>query len=286
MKDNITWEEAVLWLRAQPEQQELVRACYYDDPLLEAAVRFEASEEWQAVRKILPRKAGSALDLGAGRGISSYALAKAGWQVDALEPDTSAVVGRGAIEQLAHESALPIQLLEGFAEQIPAQDEAYDLVYGRQVMHHAHNLQTMCNEIFRVLKPGGVFIATREHVISKKEDLPVFLANHALHHLYGGENAFLLKEYLAAIECAGLKIQCTYGQFDTPINYFPVSYRQWQDEIQRPLAKWFGRRITRLLLSDAFPWSGFVNGKLSSRASQRDQTPGRLYSFVAVKKLP
>jgi len=282
-KSLITWEEAVLWLRSQPEQRELVRACYYDDPLLEAAKRFEASEEWQAVREILPRGTGRALDLGAGRGISSYALAKAGWQVDALEPDASSIVGRGAIEEVARASVLPIQPLEGFAEKIPVADEVYDLVYGRQVMHHAHSLQTMCNEIFRVLKPGGTFIATREHVISRKEDLPVFLANHALHHLYGGENAFLLKEYLSAVGWAGLKIECIFGQFDTPINYFPLSKMQWLDEIQYPLAKWLGRPITRVLLSDSFPWSEYVNGKLSSRASRRDQTPGRLYSFIAVK---
>lgn len=282
-KSLITWEEAVLWLRSQPEQRELVRACYYDDPLLEAAKRFEASEEWQAVREILPRGTGRALDLGAGRGISSYALAKAGWHVDALEPDASSIVGRGAIEEVARASVLPIQPLEGFAEKIPVADEVYDLVYGRQVMHHAHSLPTMCNEIFRVLKPGGTFIGTREHVISRKEDLPVFLANHSLHHLYGGENAFLLKEYLSAVRRAGLKIECIFGQFDTPINYFPLTKMQWLDEIQYPLAKWLGRPITRVLLSDSFPWSEYVNGKLSSRASRRDQTPGRLYSFIAVK---
>ena len=54
----------------------------------------------------------------------------------------------------------------------------------------------MCEEVARVLKPGGTFIATREHVISKKEDLPVFLANHPLHRFYGGENAFVLQKYL------------------------------------------------------------------------------------------
>ena len=279
-----TWEEAVLWLRAQPEQQELVRACYYDDPLLQAAMRFEASEEWQAVREILPRKTGVALDLGAGRGISSYALAKAGWRVDALEPDASAIVGRRAIERLTNESALPIQTLEGFAEQIPAQDETYDLVYGRQVMHHAHNLQTMCNEIFRVLKPGGTFIATREHVISKKEDLPIFLDDHALHHLYGGENAYLLKEYLGALVKSGLQFTRALGPMATAINYFPATRQDWLNMIQLPLTQRLGHRITRSLFSDKLPWSNFINHYLAKRADNKNRTPGRLYSFVAVKK--
>lgn len=284
-KSLSTWEEAVLWLRAQPEQQELVRACYYDDPLLQAAMRFEASEEWQAVREILPRKTGSALDLGAGRGISSYALAKAGWQVDALEPDASTVVGRGAIEQLVRESALPIQTLAGFAEQIPAQDETYDLVYGRQVMHHAHNLQTMCNEIFRVLKPGGTFIATREHVISKKDDLPIFLDNHALHHLYGGENAYLLDEYLGALAKSGLQITQALGPMATVINYFPATQQDWLNMIRLPFTRRLGYPLTRSLLSDRLPWSNFIARYLVNRADNKNRTPGRLYSFVAVKKL-
>ena len=281
-----TWEEAVLWLRDQPNQQELVCACYYDDPLLEAAMRYEASEEWQAMRKILPHKTGAALDLGAGRGISSYALAKAGWYVDALEPDSSAVVGRGAIEQLVHASALPIRLLEGFAEQIPALHEAYDLVYGRQVMHHAHNLQTMCNEIVRVLKPGGTFIATREHVISKKKDLQAFLDSHPLHRLYGGENAYILGEYLGALAKSGLHVTQALGPMATIINYFPATKQDWLNTIQAPFTRRFGHRIARILLSDVFPWSGVINHYLAMRADNKDQTPGRLYSFVAVKKSP
>jgi ubiquinone/menaquinone biosynthesis C-methylase UbiE len=284
MKDNFTWEEAVLWLRAQPSQQELVRACYYDDPLIETAKRFEASEEWQAVREILPSKTGVALDLGAGRGISSYALAKAGWQVDSLEPDASSLVGRGAIKQLARESALPIRPLEGFAEKIPAQEGAYDLVYGRQVMHHARNLQTMCNEIFRVLKPGGAFIATREHVISKKEDLSMFLDNHSLHNLYGGENAYLLQEYRGALIKAGLQITRTFGPMAIAINYFPLSQKEWQNIIQAKFTRRFGYRISRILFSDMLPWSNIINRSLANYADNKDQTPGRLNSFVAIKK--
>src|SRR5687768_16392636 len=114
-----TWEQSVLWLRDQPDQQELVRACYYDDPLLGAAKRYESSEEWRVIQEILPRKTGRVLDLGAGRGISSYALAKAGWQVTALVPDPSRIVGRDAIRALAELTGLAIHPLDGYAEKIP-----------------------------------------------------------------------------------------------------------------------------------------------------------------------
>lgn len=279
-----TWEEAVLWLRAQSGEQELVYACYYDDPLLDAAKRFESSDEWQATLKLLPQNPGSVLDLGAGRGISSYALAKSGWQVTALEPDPSPIVGREAIAKLAEQTKLPIHPMDGYAEKNPCADAQFDLVYGRQVMHHAQNLRTMCNEISRTLKPGGVFIATREHVISRKEDLATFLDGHPLHHLYGGENAYMLEEYLSAISKAGLQITKVYGPMATAINYFPATQQDWINTIQAPFIRRFGNRIANILLSNRLPWCQFINRYLASHADNKDQSPGRLYSFIAVKK--
>src|SRR5215475_2584404 len=171
----LSWEEAVCWLRDQADQQELVRACYYDDPLLDAARRFAASDEWAATCSYLPRiPAGTALDLGAGRGIASFALAQDGWRVLALEPDPSELVGAGAIRSLAAQTGLPITVVERFGEELPFERDSFDLVYGRQVLHHAQNLPQLCREVWRVLKPNGLFIATREHVISWKSDLSIF----------------------------------------------------------------------------------------------------------------
>lgn len=62
---DLTWEEAVQWLRDQPDQQDLVRACYFDDPLLAACERFSGSGEWHETARCLP-VVGHALDVGAG----------------------------------------------------------------------------------------------------------------------------------------------------------------------------------------------------------------------------
>jgi SAM-dependent methyltransferase len=280
-----TWEQAVEWLRRQPDQQTLVKDCYYDDPLLEAAQRFAQSEEWQAVSKFLPPKKGCSLDLGAGRGISSYALARAGWQVTALEPSASALVGTTAIRQLAQESGLNINIVEDYGETLPFRSASFDLVYGRQVLHHAHNLPKLCREAWRVLKPGGYFIATREPVISKAEDLQLFLDAHPLHHLYGGEHALILKEYTSAISASGLRPIKVLGHLESVINYFPWTYEQWRAECIGPLSKRLGLSIANMLTSEKHFVGPWLVGRLATLISRLNQSPGRLYTFVADKPL-
>lgn len=265
--NRISWEEAVVWLRNQPEQAELVHACFYDDPLLDAAERYYASMEWQAVRALIGGKHGTALDLGAGRGISSYALARDGWRVSALEPDPSNVVGAGAIRALTQEADLDILVEQKWGESLPYSDAIFDLVHGRQVLHHARDLKQLCREAARVLKPGGIFIATREHVISKPEDLPSFLNAHPLHKMYGGEHAYLLDEYREAIIGSGLVLKNVLNPYQSDINLFPQS----KADLRKNLASRF--HCPRILIPD------FVLSYLGNRLN----VPGRLYSFVAHK---
>lgn len=248
----MNWEDAVIWLRNQKDQKNLVKACYYDDPLIDAAERYWESPEWFAVRKYFPKVLGKVLDLGAGRGISSYAFAKDGWEVTALEPDPSMLVGAGAIKKLAKDSGLNIAVSTEWGEKLPFKDLSFDLVFGREVLHHAKNLNKFCKEMGRVLKKGGTFIAIREHVISKKEDLPIFLSNHPLHKLYGGENAFLLKEYLKGIKGANIRLTNIINPIESDINLFPRTNKY----MPRVIAKFIGDRI---------------------------RFPGRIYSFIGKK---
>jgi SAM-dependent methyltransferase len=275
-----TWEEAVLWLKAQPENKKIVQACYYDDPVIVAANRFASSEEWDEVIKLAAKNVpGRVLDLGAGRGISSYAFARSGCDVTSLEPNPSKEVGAGLIEMLAQESGLKIKVVKEYGETLPFADETFDIVYGRAVMHHAQDLSRFCGEAARVLKPGGIFIGTREHVLSRKEDLQAFLDSHLLHHLYGGENAYLLSEYVNAIQSGGLILKGVFAPYDSAINYGP--------QTTEDLYKLIGLRIGKVFGGGAGSWlagNKFFRQAWRWYGAKFLKSPGRLYSFVAVKQ--
>jgi len=264
-KKSLSWEEAVKWLKAQPEQAELVRACFFDDPLLAAAERYHASTEWAAVRKLIGPAQGLALDVGSGRGISAFALTKDGWDVVALEPDQSDEVGTGAIKRLAKESGVQITVVETWGERMPFESETFDLVHCRQTLHHAKDLRQLCREIARVLKPGGAVIATREHVLTRVTDLEAFLNNHPLHHLYGGEHAFLLNDYLVALRDSGIHLTSVLNPFESDVNVFPDTLAKLKERIARKLRLPSPRLVPDTILS--------LRGKLLN-------TPGRIYTFV------
>jgi SAM-dependent methyltransferase len=273
-----SWEEAVSWLVSQSEQQELVAACYFDRPVRAAAERFWRSEEWQAVRALLPACPGKALDVGAGNGIASFALARDGWETTALEPDGSNWVGTGAIRQLAADSGLHIDVVQEFGETLPFADASFNVIHARQVLHHARDLAKLCLELFRVLRPRGILIATREHVISSPRQLQSFLRKHPLQRFYGGEHAFRLREYLEALRSAGFIPVKIMGPFDSPVNYAPFTRRTLKSELSRRFARLPGGNVVAgVLLSERwFDLSLQVMSRL-------DRRPGRLFSFVARK---
>ena len=145
--------------------------------------------------------------------------------------------------------------------------ETFDLVYGRAVLHHAADLGRLCREVGRVLKPGGRLLAVREHVLSQRRDLPRFLESHPLHRYYGGENAYLRREYVRAIEGGGLKLTRQLNPWSSIINLHPST----PENVRGYLAKRL-RVPKRLVPLAVLPILG---------AALRE--PGRLYSFFAEK---
>jgi SAM-dependent methyltransferase len=275
-ENTISWEDAVRTLINDREKQALVEACYFDSPLASAAERYHQSDEWQAMRDLIGSPRGTAVDIGAGNGIVSFALARDGWKTIAVEPDPSDLVGAGAIRRLAAEQGVSISVIDGFGEGLPLADNSVDLAIARQVLHHARDLSKFAREIARVLAPGGLFVSTRDHVISGPGQLQSFLDNHPLHSLYGGENAFTVGQYRTAITRAGLTIKQEIGPLASMINIAPHT----QSTLKAELANRFGRlrSLARVVLAPAPVFNGFIR-----ILSIIDRRPGRLVSFVCKK---
>lgn len=88
------------------------------------------------------------VDLGAGTGILSRALAALGHEVLPVEPDT------GMRDRLA--ATTELTPLAGYAEQIPLPDASVDAVLAGQA-YHWFDRAAAHPEVARVLRPGGVF---------------------------------------------------------------------------------------------------------------------------------
>jgi SAM-dependent methyltransferase len=274
-----SWEDAVVWFRDQPQHRQTVRDAFYDDPLLGAAERYYESDEWLAVSELLRGRRGRALDIGAGRGIASYALARDGFAVTALEPDPSAIVGSAAIRKLSLDAGIGIQVVEEVSEQLPFPDGNFDVVFARAVLHHMTDLEGACREMYRVLKPGGIAIAVREHVISRESDLQKFKDQHPLHYLYGGEHAFCLGRYIGALKAAGFEPLQVLSPLASAINLFPYTI----DSLREAVVARLSRRVPVPGLRAILSFDP-VFRQLLALAGVFDNRPGRLYSFVGHKR--
>jgi ubiquinone/menaquinone biosynthesis C-methylase UbiE len=273
---HYSWEQAIELLRNDPACKELIFNSYLTVDLLENCQRFEQSDEFHEVIEILTGfDAGkNLLDVPAGNGIATYAFAKSGYRVTAVDPDPSNTVGRGAIAQVLAASGLSAEVVDAVGERLPFPSGSFDIVYVRQGLHHAADLPGMMREFFRVCRPGGVLLACREHVVDDYgASLKAFLDAQIDHQLYGGEHAFTPADYRSAFVAAGFTLIRVMDPWDTVINLFPDSPAALR---ARLLSSKPGRLLKMFL-----PESTVI--AIGMRYLRRQKAPGRLCSFVARK---
>lgn len=274
-------DAAILHLRRLPEHRFLVEESYLGEDVFESAGRFFKTGEFSEVQRLLARRGGIAgkrvLDLGAGRGISSWAFCQAGAaQVLAIEPDPSELVGRGSLVQLMQ--GQPYELIDAFGESVPVPDASVDIAYCRQVLHHTSDLPKVMRELYRVLKPGGQLLCCREHVANNAVELAAFLRSHIVHNLAGGEHAYSERAYRDAISRAGFRRLKANSELSSVISAFPQ--RRTRQEVDAFFEELMVERFGKL-------WSvaSLVPGAraLMLNRSNRHLPPGRMYTFYAVK---
>ncbi len=103
---------------------------------------------------------GKVLEIGAGTG-ANFPYYREGAQVIATEPDQYMV--ENARKKLQESGNGQIELLQAPAEELPFEDDSFDVVVGTLVLCSVRSQEKALSEIRRVLKPGGQF-RSYEHV--------------------------------------------------------------------------------------------------------------------------
>lgn len=289
----MNWEETIQYINTQPEYKELVQFAYLDKDLPLNVERFRKSDEYNETKILLSEyikldSSTKLLDIGSGNGISCTAFAMDGINVVSVEPDPSETVGAGAIRQLKELCHLPnLEIHQGYAEELKFNDQSFDIVYTRQCMHHAYDLNRFVNECSRVLKKGGILITVRDHVVFSPSDKQWFLDTHPLQKYYGGENAFSPEEYKNAFLSAGLTIQRTLTHFDSVINYFPLDPKEKENNEKK--SEEFIESLARKKLGILSRIAWIKNRAIkymknkTGKVYDEKQIPGRMYTFLATK---
>lgn len=285
----MTWEETIIFIRQKKEFGELVENTYLDADLHKNVEKFKTSLEFTETRQRLqqylnhniPSKQLRLLDIGAGNGISSVAFALHDFQVTAIEPDPSETIGCGAIHSLKSAYTLQnLQIISSYGESLPFEDGSFDIVYARQAMHHARDLNLFVKEASRVLKKGGLVFTCRDHVVNDEQQKMEFLKSHPLQDYYEGENAFSLIEYSHAFKQAGLNTLEVLGPLDSAINYSPKTKQELLKEFRVVLRKKILVPIPKTPLFDKLIFQFF-----KWRTKNLYNEPGRLYTFIAKKSI-
>jgi tellurite methyltransferase len=146
------------------------------------------------------------LDAGCGAGRNLVYLLRAGFDVHAVDRDARAVARVQELAARLAPSAAPEQIRVAEVDALPFADASMDAVISSAVLHFAADpahFDRMLNEMWRVLRPGGLLFARLASSIGI-ESLVRPLGG-GRHHLPDGSQRFLVDEagLLARTEALG-----------------------------------------------------------------------------------
>jgi 2-polyprenyl-6-hydroxyphenyl methylase/3-demethylubiquinone-9 3-methyltransferase len=89
-------------------------------------------------------------------------------------------------QEHAASSGLEIDYEHGFAEKLPYNDNTFDIVICVDVLEHVENLQIAISEIYRVLKPHGLFFFDTINRSLKSKLVMIWLLENVLKEIPRG----------------------------------------------------------------------------------------------------
>ena len=267
----MNWHDTISFIQKSDIHKDLVLDTFISSDFNLNIKRYSESQEFKEIKEIISKiysgRKIKILDVGAGNGISSIALAKEGHYITALEPDNSELVGSQAIRFGANINKVKIEIIDTFFEDLPKKYfNSFDLVFARQAMHHANSLNEFILSANKALLPGGLLFTVRDHVVSNEFQKKIFLKKHPLHKFYGGENAYTLKEYLNSFSENSFGVEKILKPSSTSINYYPWSIDRVKSKLPYFLRNIF---IIKIIFS-------IIKLRMNFQS-------GRLYSFILRK---
>jgi ubiquinone/menaquinone biosynthesis C-methylase UbiE len=144
---------------AEPEE---VRPSRFVRSYARASVAAEERGTAEHRRRLLAGLGGRVVEVGAGNGLNFGHYPREVAEVLAVEPEPYL---RGLAEDAARRAAVPVRVVPGTAERLPAPDGSADAVVCSLVLCSVPDQVPALAEVVRVLRPGGE-LRFFEHVVS------------------------------------------------------------------------------------------------------------------------
>jgi ubiquinone/menaquinone biosynthesis C-methylase UbiE len=106
------------------------------------------------------------LEIGAAQGSLLISFALRGYHCEGIEPSDDALK---TAKKLSDKFKQSIIIKKGFAENIPYEDNTFDVVIAISVLEHVSDINKTFNEICRVLKRGGYFYFSTASCLCPKQ---------------------------------------------------------------------------------------------------------------------
>jgi SAM-dependent methyltransferase len=109
------------------------------------------------IREFSPQAGGAYLDVGAGRG-----------ELIRLVVNEFAVTAHACdyTSKLMRDPAVPVDVVDLNNKALPYATETFDLITSTEVIEHLDDFRRTFREIFRILRPGGVFVVTTPNILN------------------------------------------------------------------------------------------------------------------------
>ncbi len=194
-------------------------------------IQLAFQSHWQVFNELYPKvfsAPAKVLEVGCGRGSMSSHFCEHGWQASLLDYSQSVLDIAKKIFANNHHQA---EFVSGDARDLPFADNSFDVTVSIGLLEHFENVEEIINEQYRVLKPGGAFLA---YVVPERPDNVQRYFNwcnrilRCLYRVTGGQRSLVEKQaiyrsdnysprYLQAVDKLGVSDLKVVGMYSMPM---------------------------------------------------------------------